>query len=172
MDTPAPTALAKEGKAAKPSMHQASAQSEGSRDDFAFQRPSTGALPQDEEYKIELSAPQEEKLKQYYEAGAANSVIGQVHGRNPGIKGLQVWCRDNLHQSLVEISMHRRGFFELEFAAPEGRQATLGQNYQGIDGLEISFSPWIPHFSPESSEDTRALLHPIWMQLMGLNRFL
>lgn len=96
---------AEEEPAAQPSIHQASAKGEGSKDEPpTSQWPSTGTLPQDEDYKIRLSASQEEKLKHFYEAASTNSVISQIHGQNPGIKGLQTWCRDNLHQSLVEVS--------------------------------------------------------------------
>lgn len=65
-----------------------------------------------------------------------------------------------------------RGFFELEFSSPVGRQSTLGQSFRGIDGQEISLSPWIPYFSPDSVEASRALAHPVWIQLVGLNRYL
>lgn len=65
-----------------------------------------------------------------------------------------------------------RGFFELEFSSLEGRLATLGQNFHGLDGQAISFSPWSPQFTSDSLEATRELRHPIWMQLTGLNRIL
>lgn len=162
-----------EGTTVSPNPHQAYAQGEGSRDGLEPpQQSATGALPEDEEVKVSLSTIQEQKLHQLYETAAASSLIGHIHGRNPGLRGLQAWCKENLHESLTEISMLGRGFFELEFSAPEGKQATLGQSFMGIAGLEVSFSPWIPHFSLGSLAATRELRHPIWIQMLGLNRYL
>lgn len=155
-----------------PNTHQASTQGEGAGDETPSQQPSTGALPKDEDYKVRLSEAQVSKLKQLYDGAAANSVIGRIHGRNPGLQGLKAWCSDNLDKTLLTVNMLGRGFFELEFTSTEGRHAALKQSFLGIGGQEMSFSPWIPHFSPESIEATRALKHPVWMQLLGLNRFL
>lgn len=83
-----------------PNTHQVFAQGEGSRDGSPPpQQSATGPLPEDQEYKVSLSTTQLQKLQQLYEAAAANSLIGQIHGRNPGLKGLQVWCKENLHKS-------------------------------------------------------------------------
>lgn len=43
---------------------------------------------------------------------------------------------------------------------------------RGFSELEFSFSPWIPHFSPDSAEASRALSHPVWIQMVELNRYL
>lgn len=168
----APMAAMEEDETEQTRKHQAPAQGVGSGNESPFQQQTTGALPKDEQFKVRLNETQVAKLQQMYDGAAKHSVIGRIHGRNPGLKSIQVWCKDNLDKTLKTINMLGRGFFEIEFTSPEGRQAALRQSFLGIDGQEISFSSWIPHFSLESIETTREVKHPIWMQLLGLNQFL
>ena len=100
------------------------------------------------------------------------SLLGRIQGKHPGLKALTAWARDNLHSSLVFLSLKANNLFEITFSSPEGRIHALTQTELTCDTSTISFSSWRPHFDAKTQQAKDQLDFPIWLQIVDLCQIL
>jgi hypothetical protein len=100
------------------------------------------------------------------------TLLGIIQGKHPGLKTLTGWARENLHSSLVLLSLKSKNVFEVSFDAPEGRIHALNQTDLIYESAVIYFSSWRPHFDPEKAQATDKWDHPIWVQIADLDQVL
>jgi hypothetical protein len=95
---------------------------------------------------------------------ASVTLIGRIQGKHPGLKALTAWARDNLHSSLLLLSLKTNNLFEVSFSTAEGRTHALTQTDLICEAANISFSSWRPHYKQTQGQ----LDYPVWMQVEDL----
>jgi hypothetical protein len=107
-------------------------------------------------------------IQKYRQEATQTTVVGQVVGRSPILRDIQLWAQDALHSSLQTIVHIGRGYFEATFQDPEGNQHAMKETFRmGMN--DVVFAKWSPKFSSEDTESTGVLAFPIWVQFHGLN---
>ena len=117
---------------------------------------------------INISPETIARIKARVEFTAKHALIGQIQGANPAQRDLQHWAEDNLPRSFDRLVVKRRGFFEIQFSAEEGRTEALSKTSYTYQGRPVTFKVWTPHFKPDDEVDKPQLKFPVWVQINEL----
>ena len=124
--------------------------------------------------KVVVTVAEEElaSLRSSCEDKAAVTILGRIQGKHPGLKALTAWARENLHSTLVLLSVKANNTFEVTFGSPEGRLHVLHQSDLVCESAAIFLLSWRPHFNPKKQQEIAKLDYPVWVQIVDLCQML
>ena len=126
------------------------------------------------DHKVVVTLPEEllTNLRTTCAEKAKVALLGRIQGKHPGQKALTAWARENLHSSLILLSVQANNLFEVTFSQPEGRLHALTQTEIVCETATIFFSSWNPHFDSKTPLEQDQLDFAIWLQIANLSQVL